>query len=66
MLTVQINRVSDDVRARVDYIQAYLVTSVRRAFGELTGLSLGDQPSSAIEDLRELDRFRQRLCRDCR
>ncbi|MDQ2996173.1 MAG: ORF6C domain-containing protein [Chloroflexota bacterium] len=57
LLTVQINRVSDDVRTRVDYIQSYLVTSVQRAFGELTGLTLGDQPSSAIEDLRELDRI---------
>lgn len=57
LLTVQINRVSDDVRTRVDYIQTYLVTSVQRAFGELTGLTLGDQPSSAIEDLRELDRI---------
>ena len=57
LLTVQINRVSDDVRMRVDYIQTYLVTSVQRAFGELTGLTLGDQPSSAIEDLRELDRI---------
>lgn len=57
LLTVQINRVSDDVRARVDYIQAYLVVSVQRAFGELTGLSLGEQPSSAIEDLRELDQI---------
>jgi hypothetical protein len=57
LLTVQINRVSDDVRTRVDYIQTYLVASVQRAFGELTGLTLGDQPSSAIEDLRELDRI---------
>jgi hypothetical protein len=57
LLTVQINRVSDDVRVRVDYIQTYLVASVQRAFGELTGLALGDQPSSAIEDLRELDRI---------
>ena len=57
LLTVQINRVSDDVRTRVDYIQTYLVTSVQRAFGELTGLTLGDQPSSAIEDLHELDRI---------
>jgi hypothetical protein len=57
LLTIQINRVSDDVRTRVDYIQTYLVTSVQRAFGELTGLTLGEQPSSAIEDLRELDRI---------
>jgi hypothetical protein len=57
LLTIQINRVSDDVRTRVDYIQTYLVASVQRAFGELTGLTLGDQPSSAIEDLRELDRI---------
>jgi hypothetical protein len=57
LLTVQINRVSDDVRTRVDYIQTYLVASVQRAFGELTGLTLGEQPSSAIEDLRELDRI---------
>jgi hypothetical protein len=45
------------MRVRVDYIQTYLVASVQRAFGELTGLMLGDQPSSAIEDLRELDRI---------
>ena len=57
LLTVQINRVGEDVRARVDYIQTYLVASVQRAFGELTGLALGDQSSSAIEDLRELDRI---------
>lgn len=57
LLTIQISRVSDDVRTRVDYIQTYLVASVQRAFGELTGLSLGEQPSSAIEDLRELDRI---------
>ena len=57
LLAVQINRVSDNVRVRVDYIQTYLVTSVQRAFGELTGLTLGDQPSSAIEDLHELDRI---------
>src|SRR5262245_13690402 len=31
LLTVQINRVSNDVRTRVDYIQTYLVTSVQRA-----------------------------------
>jgi hypothetical protein len=57
LLTVQLNRVSEDVRTRVDYIQTYLVASVQRAFGELTGLTLGDQPSNAIEDLRELDRI---------
>jgi hypothetical protein len=56
-LNVQINRVGAEVRGRIDYIQTYLVASVRRAFGELTGLPLGDQPSSAIEDLRELDRI---------
>ncbi len=59
LLTVQLNRVSEDIRARVDYIQTYLVASVQRAFGELTGLTLGEQPSSAIEDLRELDRIDQ-------
>jgi hypothetical protein len=51
--------VNDDVRVRVDYIQSYLVISVQRAFGELTGLSIGEQPSSAIEDLRDLDRIDQ-------
>ena len=58
LLTIQLNRVAEPVRVRVDYIQAYLVASVQRAFGELTGLpALGEQPSSAIEDLRELDRL---------
>lgn len=58
LLTVQTSRVSEQIRARIDYVQHYLVISVQRAFGELTGLStLGDQPSSAIEDLRELDRL---------
>src|SRR5688500_8373202 len=38
LLTVQLNRVSAEVRVRFDYIQTYLVASVQRAFGELTGL----------------------------
>lgn len=59
LLTIQTNRVNEDVRVRVDYIQSYLVISVQRAFGELTGLSIGEQPSSAIEDLRDLDRIDQ-------
>jgi hypothetical protein len=58
LLNVQLNRVSEQARIRVDYIQAYLVVSVQRAFGELISLpTLGEQPSSAIEDLRDLDRI---------
>jgi hypothetical protein len=30
LLTVQLNRVGEDVRVRVDYIQTYLVASVQR------------------------------------
>ncbi len=58
LLTIQLNRVAEHVRVRIDYIQAYLVASVQRAFGELTGLpALGERSSSGIEDLRELDRI---------
>ncbi len=58
LLTVQLSRVSEQARMRVEYIQSYLVISVQRAFGELTGLSsLGEQSSSSIEDLRDLDRM---------
>jgi P22_AR N-terminal domain/ORF6C domain len=58
LLSIQMNRVAEQVRTRVSYIRTYLVVSVQRAFGELTGLAtLGEQPSSAIEDLRELDRI---------
>jgi P22_AR N-terminal domain len=58
LLTIQLSRVTEQVRPRIDYIKSYLVASVQRAFGELTGLAtLGNQPSSSIEDLRDLDRI---------
>lgn len=55
ILNVQTRRVNSEVRARFDYVKAYLEASVRQAFAALTGLPTG--PSSEIEDLAELDRI---------
>lgn len=62
LLTLQINRIGDAVRPRIAYLQDYLVVSVQEAFGRLTGLpQLGSQSSSAIEDLRDLDKIETAL-----
>ncbi len=57
LLSVQRRRVNAKAQERFSYVKTYLVTAVQRAFAELTGLPAG--PSSAIEDLGELDRIDQ-------
>lgn len=55
LLSVQQRRVAPEVRERFAYVKTYLVDAVRRAFNLLTGLP--DAPSSAIEELSDLDRI---------
>jgi hypothetical protein len=55
LLSVQQRRVAPEVRERFVYVKTYLVDAVRRAFNQLTGLP--DAPSSAIEELSDLDRI---------
>jgi len=55
ILSVQTLRVTDDALTRFNYVRSYLEASVRQAFAALTGLPEG--PSSAIEDLTDLDRI---------
>lgn len=59
LLSVQQRRVAPEVRERFSYVKTYLVAAVRQAFAQLTGLP--DAPSSAIEDLGDLDRIDQAL-----
>jgi len=54
LIGVQAQRVNEDVRARVEYVRAYLVAAVRAAFAQLTGLA---EASHKVEDLRDLDRI---------
>lgn len=58
LIGVQAQRVNEDVRQRVEYIRAYLVTAVRAAFAQLTGLP---ETSRKVEDLRDLDRIEAAL-----
>lgn len=55
IMSVQLRRVSETVRAKVGYVQEYLLASVYAAFTRLAGLP--DGPSRAVEDLRALDRI---------
>lgn len=55
LLSVQQRRVAPEVRERFAYVKTYLADAVRRAFNQLTGLP--DAPSSAIEELSDLDRI---------
>jgi hypothetical protein len=55
LLGVQQSRVSERSRERFSYVKLYLVSAVQRAFAELSGLP--DAPSSAIEELTDLDRI---------
>ena len=55
IMDIQSRRVSEAVRDRFVYIKTYLVSAVKAAFSQLTGLPEG--PSREIEDLRELDRI---------
>jgi hypothetical protein len=55
IMDVQSRRVNEAVRDRFVYIKTYLVSAVKAAFAQLTGLPEG--PSREIEDLRELDRI---------
>jgi len=57
LLGVQERRVSAEARGRFAYVKQYLVQAVQRAFAELTGLP--QAPSSAIEELGELDRIEE-------
>lgn len=57
LLGVQQARVSKEVQERFRYVKTYLVRAVQRAFAELAGVA--DAPSSAIEDLADLDRIEQ-------
>ncbi|WP_322489309.1 phage antirepressor N-terminal domain-containing protein [Chloroflexus sp.] len=57
LLGVQAGRVSEQAQERFGYVKMYLVSAVQRAFAELSGLP--DAPSSAIEDLADLDRIDQ-------
>lgn len=54
LIGVQSQRVNEDVRQRVEYVRAYLITAVRAAFAQLTGLP---ETSRQVEDLRDLDRI---------
>ena len=58
LMGVQAQRVNEDVHQRVEYIRAYLVTAVRAAFAQLTGLP---ETSRQVEDLRDLDRIEAAL-----
>lgn len=55
LLGVQEGRVSEHAQERFGYVKTYLVSAVQRAFAELAGLP--NAPSSAIEDLADLDRI---------
>jgi hypothetical protein len=55
IMSIQLRRVSEAVRAKVGYVQEYLLASVYAAFTKLAGLP--DGPSRSIEDLRDLDRI---------
>lgn len=55
LLSIQQRRVAPEVRERFTYVKTYLVDAVRRAFNLLTGLP--DAPSSAVEELSDLDRI---------
>jgi hypothetical protein len=55
LLGVQEGRVGEEAQERFGYVKQYLVSAVQRAFAELSGLP--DAPSSAIEDLADLDRI---------
>lgn len=55
LLGVQEGRVGEEAQERFGYVKTYLVSAVQRAFTELS--SLPDGPSSAIEDLADLDRI---------
>jgi hypothetical protein len=54
LIGIQAQRVNEDVRARVEYVRAYLVAAVRAAFAQLTGLA---ETSRQVEDLHDLDRI---------
>lgn len=54
LLTVNAARVSEDVRARLSYLQDYLVSEVHAAFMRLAGLP---RDPGEIEDLAELQRL---------
>lgn len=55
IVTVQPRRVAPAVQERFRYVQQYLEQAVRAAFAQLVGLP--DGPSTAIEELTELDRI---------
>jgi hypothetical protein len=55
LMGVQEGRVGEQAQERFGYVKQYLVSAVQRAFAELSGLP--DGPSSAIEDLADLDRI---------
>jgi len=55
IMDIQSRRVSEAVRDRFVYIKTYLVSAVKAAFAQLTGLPEG--PSREIEDLHDLDRI---------
>lgn len=55
IMDIQSQRVDESVRERFRYIKSYLVSAVKAAFAQLTGLPEG--PSRDIEDLRDLDRI---------
>jgi hypothetical protein len=59
LLGIQERRVGANVRERLSYIKRYLEAAVRAAFAQVTGLP--EDPSSNIEELRELDRIEQAL-----
>lgn len=55
LLSIQLRRVSETVRAKLGYVQEYLLASVYAAFTKLADLP--DGPSRTIEDLADLDRI---------
>src|SRR6266498_5325726 len=61
IMDVQSRRVGEEVRERFGYIKSYLVSAVRAAFAQLTGLPEGE--SRQIEDLRDLDRIDRKSTR---
>jgi hypothetical protein len=55
LMSIQLRRVSETVRAKLGYVQEYLLASVYAAFTRLAGLPAG--PSREIEDLADLDQI---------
>lgn len=54
LMTINVSKASDTIRARLLWLQEHLAQAVRRAFAEATGLP---ERSAAIEDIDDLGRI---------